>query len=128
MSAFIGFKPGCKGYLLLDLLTQQIHVTRHVNFFETLFPFQSFPISSPTVSLPNYNNDHLIDHSVSPPFLLILILLLLHLLLFLDILLETDILHPIFMIMFVIMLPHLHILLIKFLHTLLLLLNIDHMF
>lgn len=68
MNVFVGYKPGCKGYLLLDLLTQQIHVSRHVIFLETPCPFTSADSSS-TLSLHTFTNDHFSDSltPVNPP-------------------------------------------------------------
>lgn len=64
---FIGYKEGTKGYLLYNLLTNQIFVSRNVVFFEKHFPFSSHS-TSPTESLtplPCYQNNHLTsDHTV----------------------------------------------------------------
>lgn len=63
-SFFLGYPSGCKGYLLLDLLSRSIHTSRHVTFFETLFPLQNH--SSYTSS----------THSPSPIFLILLIIMI----------------------------------------------------
>ncbi|KAG7552168.1 Integrase catalytic core [Arabidopsis thaliana x Arabidopsis arenosa] len=36
---FLGYPAGYKGYKLLDLETNSIHVSRHVVFFEAIYPF-----------------------------------------------------------------------------------------
>lgn len=36
---FLGYPAGYKGYKLLDLETNAISISRHVVFFETIFPF-----------------------------------------------------------------------------------------
>lgn len=42
---FIGFKFGMKGYKVLDLATQQIHITRDVTFYESNFSFRDCSLS-----------------------------------------------------------------------------------
>lgn len=36
---FLGFKFGTKGYIVFDLKTREISVSRHVVFYETVFPY-----------------------------------------------------------------------------------------
>jgi len=38
--AFVGYKNGTKGFVVLDIDTQALFVTRHVQFHEQVFPFQ----------------------------------------------------------------------------------------
>ncbi|KAG7582883.1 Retrotransposon Copia-like N-terminal [Arabidopsis suecica] len=38
---FLGYPAGYKGYKLLDLETNTVHISRHVVFFESVFPFAS---------------------------------------------------------------------------------------
>ncbi|GAU15685.1 hypothetical protein TSUD_109430 [Trifolium subterraneum] len=45
--AFLGFKPGVKGYVALDISTHEIITSRNVNFEETIFPY---PISSDKIA------------------------------------------------------------------------------
>jgi len=35
---FIGFKPGMKGYVLLDIKSREIFISRNVMFYENIFP------------------------------------------------------------------------------------------
>lgn len=38
---FLGYKPGIKGYVLFDLQTRQVFISRHAIFFESQFPYAS---------------------------------------------------------------------------------------
>ncbi|KAL0366829.1 UNVERIFIED_CONTAM: hypothetical protein Sradi_3573000 [Sesamum radiatum] len=49
---FLGYPPGQKAFKLFDLLTNTYIISRHVVFYETIFPFSSHPTSSPTCPLP----------------------------------------------------------------------------
>lgn len=40
-AVFIGYKEGTKGYILYDLTHHSIFVSRHVIFYENIFPFKS---------------------------------------------------------------------------------------
>ena len=42
-SVFLGYPLGYKGYKLLDLESNQIHISRHVVFHESIFPFAHAP-------------------------------------------------------------------------------------
>lgn len=44
---FVAYPFGTKGYKVLDLVTKRIHVSRHVKFFENIFPFSLYPKSAP---------------------------------------------------------------------------------
>jgi hypothetical protein len=44
--SFLGFKTSTKGYVLLDLETNNVFVSRNVIFKESLFPFKSGQTSS----------------------------------------------------------------------------------
>lgn len=39
-SVFLGYPPGYKAYKLLNLLTNEIYISRDVTFHENIFPFQ----------------------------------------------------------------------------------------
>ncbi|KAJ1700906.1 hypothetical protein LUZ63_000685 [Rhynchospora breviuscula] len=45
---FIGYAKSQKGYRCLDLSTNKVYVSRHVQFDETTFPFQQLGLSDPT--------------------------------------------------------------------------------
>lgn len=40
-SVFLGYPSGCKGYKVLDLETNEIHITRNIVFHEDIFPFKT---------------------------------------------------------------------------------------
>ncbi|CAA7029149.1 unnamed protein product [Microthlaspi erraticum] len=44
---FLGYPSGYKGYKLLDLETNKIHISRHVVFHEEIFPFATAHCESP---------------------------------------------------------------------------------
>lgn len=61
-SIFLGHKDGTKGYILYDLQSHDLFVSRHVIFFENYFPFKS-NISQPKPPEPDppamtYDIDH----------------------------------------------------------------------
>lgn len=51
-SVFLGYPNGQKGYILYDLNTKKIFVSRHVIFHEHIFPFSAHFHVTPTFSLP----------------------------------------------------------------------------
>lgn len=63
-SVFLGCPAGFKGYKLLNLTTNSICITRHVQFHETKFPFHNQPtttnpadiFSQNTLPLPMYTD------------------------------------------------------------------------
>lgn len=69
-SVLIGYSPTKKGYLLYDLSTHKIITSRHVQFDESIFPFQhplppinqnSSPVPTPhfeSFTLPTLPNSH----------------------------------------------------------------------
>ena len=61
---FLGFRQGMKGYVVLDLHTFTITVSRHVQFEETIFPYKSL---SPSKSSWEYLTLPLTPHSNPPP-------------------------------------------------------------
>ena len=64
---FLGYKPGTKGYVFLNLTTNQIFVSRHVIFHESIFPFASMSSSSTSnTSLPMPQSFTPVD-SFDPP-------------------------------------------------------------
>ncbi|PNX92373.1 retrovirus-related Pol polyprotein from transposon TNT 1-94, partial [Trifolium pratense] len=42
-SAFLGYKPGYKGFVLYDLHTREIFISRHVQFHEHILPYPTSP-------------------------------------------------------------------------------------
>ena len=60
---FLGYPMGYKGYKLLDIETYSVSVSRHVIFYEDIFPFASSTITDdakhffPHISLPAPNTD-----------------------------------------------------------------------
>ena len=50
---FLGYKPGMKGYVIYDLKTREIYVSRNVSFYEEHFPFSIKP--SNTAQEENYS-------------------------------------------------------------------------
>ena len=46
---FLGFKSHKKGYIVYNLHTQTIEVSRNVIFYENCFPFSTFNINDPTI-------------------------------------------------------------------------------
>lgn len=38
---FLGYRQGTKGYLLFDLLSHDVFISRHAIFYESTFPYQS---------------------------------------------------------------------------------------
>lgn len=44
---FIGYPLGQKGYIIYDLASKQIYVSRDVTFYETNFPFQGLSTNPP---------------------------------------------------------------------------------
>nr|KYP76196.1 Retrovirus-related Pol polyprotein from transposon TNT 1-94 [Cajanus cajan] len=54
---FIGFKQGTKGFILFDLKTREVFISRNVSFYENIFPYHSEQQSTPyntTTPLPTY--------------------------------------------------------------------------
>ncbi|PKU64015.1 Retrovirus-related Pol polyprotein from transposon TNT 1-94 [Dendrobium catenatum] len=50
---FLGYAENTKGYLCFNTVTGRTHISRHVKFFETIFPFhQTHTSTSPTPSTP----------------------------------------------------------------------------
>lgn len=60
---FFDFKDGTKGYIIYDLNSHNIFVSRHVIFYETRFPFKTpqNTISSFTPKQDSYETPHLLD-------------------------------------------------------------------
>jgi len=60
---FLGYPMGYKGYKLLDIETYSVSISRHVIFYEDIFPFASSNITDaakdffPHIYLPAPNND-----------------------------------------------------------------------
>jgi hypothetical protein len=57
-AAFIGYKEGFKGYVLYDLSSHQLFISRNVIFYEHYFPFhQSSNATTPTSFNPSFNDN-----------------------------------------------------------------------
>jgi len=50
---FIGFKRGTKGYVLLNIQSREIFVSRDVVFYEHIFPYQRVEDTSNKIDSPN---------------------------------------------------------------------------
>ncbi|KAE9586232.1 putative RNA-directed DNA polymerase [Lupinus albus] len=61
---FLGFKLGTKGYILLDIITNEILISRNVLFYEHILPFTKIPESTSH----SHTNDTLIlpKHQLDP--------------------------------------------------------------
>ncbi|CAA7015851.1 unnamed protein product [Microthlaspi erraticum] len=59
--AFLGYPAGCKGYKLLDLESNTVHVSRNVVFHEEIFPFSTgdsdFPLDFFNLDSETLNTD-----------------------------------------------------------------------
>lgn len=68
---FLGYKPGTEGYLVLDLKTYTIHVTRDTVFHELIFPYDTHTTASPwqytSSSSPTHHQHELPPNSNSTP-------------------------------------------------------------
>jgi hypothetical protein len=117
-TVFLGYKPGYKGFLLLDINSREIFVSRHVVFHEHYLPYPSnnesittqWEYFSPTPT-PIHTSESV--DTISPLPLLMMMIILHHLLTF-----HLLILHQIHPLMFLTHLftPHLILLLIFFNH------------
>ena len=63
---FLGLKQNVKGYIVYDLKSHEIHVSRNVVFYESQFPFKTqihanFPKNDTTVSIPAQINTYDLD-------------------------------------------------------------------
>ena len=63
---FLGLKQNVKGYIVYDLKSHDIHVSRNVVFYESQFPFKTqihanFPKNDTTVSIPEQTNTYDLD-------------------------------------------------------------------
>ena len=65
---FLGLSPGLKAYKLYDVSSKHIFVSQDIIFHEHIFPFQSLPSPSMSLSLPALSMDDT-NHSIptSPP-------------------------------------------------------------
>lgn len=62
---FLGYKPGTKGYLMFDLHTRDIFVSRNVIFRESIFPYSTFNTSDTNSSTSDPHDSNylfLFDH------------------------------------------------------------------
>jgi len=53
---FIGFKRGTKGYILLNIQSREIFVSRDVVFYEHVFPYQRVEDTSNETDSPNIHD------------------------------------------------------------------------
>jgi hypothetical protein len=58
--AFLGYKVGMKGFILLDVNTHDIFVSRNVKFFDMVFPF--LDLSNPQIHTEIYIDQSKIDN------------------------------------------------------------------
>ncbi|XP_052111715.1 uncharacterized protein LOC127743101 [Arachis duranensis] len=49
---FLGYKPGTKGSILLDLKTREIFLSRNTEFYELVLPFKQILSTEPTIDNP----------------------------------------------------------------------------
>ena len=61
---FIGYPPNKKGYKLLDPVTQTTHISRHVIFDESQFPYSDFQ-NVPSVPFPPPDSSIFVDMDTS---------------------------------------------------------------
>jgi len=70
---FIGFKPGMKGYVLLDIKSREIFVSRNVMFYENIFPCnfsnnceqeQNIEFLEPSGLHNDVPNNYIKDHNI----------------------------------------------------------------
>ena len=66
-TVFLGFKEGMKGFILYDLLSHQIFVSRNAIFFESYFPFHTSTSVSSTSPFIHPDNSALVFDNVSLP-------------------------------------------------------------
>lgn len=52
---FLGYSPGQKGFKVFDIDTEQIHISRDIEFFESIFPFRHNQSENPYPSLPLFH-------------------------------------------------------------------------
>jgi len=53
---FIGFKKGTKGYILLNIQSREIFVSRDVVFYEHVFPYQEVEDTSNETDSPDIHD------------------------------------------------------------------------
>jgi len=53
---FIGFKKGTKGYILLNIQSREIFVSRDVVFYEHVFPYQRVEDTSNEIDSPDIHD------------------------------------------------------------------------
>jgi len=53
---FIGFKKGTKGYILLNIQSREIFMSRDVVLYEHVFPYQSVEDTSNETDIPNIHD------------------------------------------------------------------------
>ena len=53
---FIGFQKGTKGYILLNIQSREIFVSRDVVFYEHVFPYQRVQDTSNEINNPDVND------------------------------------------------------------------------
>ena len=72
-AVFLGYKEGVKGYILYDLLSHQLFISRNVIFYELHFPFHNSSSSStsssplPEISPMTFDTPTSVSHPVDLP-------------------------------------------------------------
>lgn len=73
-AVFLGYKEGTKGYILYDLASHQLFISRNVLFYKSIFPFHSTttPDANPLIPQRSLTNSNLLDdppqhHAPYPP-------------------------------------------------------------
>ena len=64
--AFLGFQNGTKGYVILDIKTREVFISRNVIFHESFFPFHTNQNLFTSKALPNSHIDP-ISHTLTTP-------------------------------------------------------------
>lgn len=80
--AFLGFKPGVKGFVVYDVFTKEIVISRHATFHEFIFPcsqtsspltqwqcYTPLDLTTPSLPQPDTTNIELSPHPATEPSL-----------------------------------------------------------
>lgn len=80
---FLGYKTNTTGYVLYDLQTHNVLISRHVFFYENIFPYQSSTsklvenITTNEDDYASFDDTFFASHIPSPPLLITFLLLVL---------------------------------------------------
>jgi len=58
---FIGFKKGTKGYILLNIQSREIFMSRDVVFYEHVFPYQRVEDTNSETHSPNIHDQNILQ-------------------------------------------------------------------